>query len=54
MILGASGAGKSSTVDDLEVAKDMVLEWHESGDYCAVDIVVKVYEHLAAAAHCAG
>jgi hypothetical protein len=38
------------TVADLEAAEDMVYEWHESGDYRAIDVVIKVYEHLTAAA----
>jgi hypothetical protein len=38
------------TIGDLEAAEDMILEWHESGDYRAVDVVIKVYEHLTAAA----
>ncbi len=39
------------TVKDLEIAEDMVLEWHESGDYRAIDVVIKVYKSLAEAAH---
>jgi hypothetical protein len=38
------------TVEDLEAAEGMILEWHESGDYRAIDVVIKVYEHLTARA----
>ena len=38
------------TVADLEAAEGMILEWHGSGDYRAIDVVIKVYEHLTAAA----
>jgi hypothetical protein len=37
------------TLEDLETAEGMVIEWKESHDYRAVDVVLKVYEHLAAA-----
>jgi hypothetical protein len=37
-------------VTDLEVAEDIVLEWQESGDYRAIDVVIKVYEYLTEAA----
>jgi hypothetical protein len=53
---GQAGASANLTipeglnVDDLETAEDMVLDWHESGDYRAIDLVIKLYEHLAVAA----
>ena len=38
------------TAEDLETAEDMILDWHDSGDYRAIDLVIKVYEHLTAVA----
>ena len=35
--------------EDLEAA-DVVLEWKDGSDYRGIDVVVKVYELLAAAA----
>lgn len=38
------------TVEDLEVAEDMLDEWKGSGDYRAIDVLIKIYEHLRGAA----
>ena len=38
------------TLEDLEAAEEMVIEWKESHDYRAIDVVIKIFEHLTAAA----
>ncbi len=42
------------TLEDLEAAEGMIIDWKESHDYRAVDVALKVYEHLTAAARVRG
>jgi hypothetical protein len=37
------------TLEDLEVAEDMIMDWCESAENRAVDTVIKLFQHLQAA-----